>query len=368
MSKNNILPENTRFARVESDGGSITIQVHQASTSTIDRPFEIGKLSSGCMVQVVRGDYARELKLICDELRNALSTIEPHTDCGLALSKYIESFETGDLQHYKQGLRSWVRDTGPHVENVFGFVEPYRDPFGIRAEFEGIAGISNAEETKSLARLVDHSSNFVRRLPWAQDAVENDGKGPFEKTSFDPPDFTSIHALTYCSSYLFEGINLPNYNDIRQDCGFKNMIIANRMSIEADPAYSSPFFQGSDGDIFQKHRYDAAYLSVVIHELLGHGTSLLLTEDQSGNFNYDPSKPPISPLTDKPVNSWYKGGETWTSVFSDLATTVDECRAELVASYLIDDLELLGLFGFTKDSEIKAEDGAYTYLDLINVD
>lgn len=43
-------------------------------------------------------------------------------------------------------------------------------------------------------------------------------------------------------------------------------------------------------------------------------------------------------------------------MFGELATTVDECRAELVGAYLMDDAELLAMFGFTADSEITAQD------------
>jgi dipeptidyl-peptidase-3 len=37
----------------------------------------------------------------------------------------------------------------------------------------------------------------------------------------------------------------------------------------------------------------------------------------------------------------------WSSVFGDLSTIVDECRAELVGAYLIDDPRGLALFGHT---------------------
>lgn len=126
---------------------------------------------------------------------------------------------------YKESQRTWVKDVAPVVENIFGFVEPYRDPFGTRAEFEGLVAIVDREGTKVLTRLVEESSKFIKLLPWAKGCSENDGKGPFEKSLFEPPDFSSIYALAYCSSIIFAGINLPNYNDIRQECGFKNVIM-----------------------------------------------------------------------------------------------------------------------------------------------
>ena len=74
-------------------------------------------------------------------------------------------------------------------------MEPYRDPYGSRAEFEGLVAISDAEETKALKKLVEYSTTFIRRLPWVDGiSTENESKGPFEKALFEPPDFTSIHS------------------------------------------------------------------------------------------------------------------------------------------------------------------------------
>jgi dipeptidyl-peptidase-3 len=141
------------------------------------------------------------------------------------LSQYIESFTTGNLETYRDSQRTWIADKSPRVENTFGFVEPYRDPFGARSESEGLAAIKDLDETSTLMRLVENSSTFIKRLPWAT-GTENNGKGPFEKALLDPLDFINIHctlsslpyegllmrraALAYCSSIIFPGINLPN--------------------------------------------------------------------------------------------------------------------------------------------------------------
>jgi len=51
----------------------------------------------------------------------------------------------------------------------------------------------------------------------------------------------------------------------------------------------------------------------------GHGCGKLLQETAEGEYNFDQKNPPISPLTDKPVTTWYKPGQTWGSVFGGLA-------------------------------------------------
>ena len=54
----------------------------------------------------------------------------------------------------------WVKDFQPSVEHLFRFVEPYRDPFSIRAEFEGLVGIMNRPETETLSVLVEKLYQF----------------------------------------------------------------------------------------------------------------------------------------------------------------------------------------------------------------
>lgn len=157
------------------------------------------------------------------------------------------------------------------------------------------------------------------------------------------------------------------YNDIRQEDGFKNVIVANRMVAESQ-AKQSPFIDASEAEQFKKHKFPAYYWWVVLHELLGHGTGRMMVETTDGKFNFDAKDPPVNPITGEPITCWYKPGQTWTGQFGDLATTVDECRAELVGAYLMDDPELLELFGFTEASDIRAEDLTYNLYQQLGVD
>jgi dipeptidyl-peptidase-3 len=137
------------------------------------------------------------------------------------------------------------------------------------------------------------------------------------------------------------------------------------MSTESNEAEICLFIDPSEAKTFQKHKYATYYWWVVLHELLGHGTGKMMIQEGENQFNFDINAPPISPITGKPISTWYKPGQTWTGQFGDLATTVDECRAELVGAYLMDNKELLELLGFNNKSEITAEDSKLLFYAIL---
>jgi dipeptidyl-peptidase III len=188
LEQNSIFPENTRIRKA---GNGIDFEVLLASVQIGDSNQFLQLPGGKGTIKLVRGDHSSELGRICTELSEATKYAANDLQREV-LDAYIESFQTGSLDKYRESQRIWVMDKAPRVENIFGFVEPYRDPNGIRAEFEALVAISDDEETKLLARLVENSAKFIRRLPWA--TPENDGKGPFEKSLFEPPDFSSIHS------------------------------------------------------------------------------------------------------------------------------------------------------------------------------
>ena len=188
-----VFPENTRIRKVESAGTSF-FEVLQASVEKDEISQEFSLPDFKGIVQMRRGDHSQELARICFSLAAALNYAANETQKEF-LAQYIESFQTGSLHAYCDSQRTWIRDKAPRVENIFGFVEPYRDPYGTRAEFEGLVAISDTEETKALMKLVENSATFIKKLPWAKGTKENDEKGPFEKALFEPPDLASIHSM-----------------------------------------------------------------------------------------------------------------------------------------------------------------------------
>lgn len=194
MEELSILPENTRLQRTSPSSDNVHLDIFQASVmervsicQTEETPIPSGKT-----IRLVKGDHKDELVRINMCLEKALQWVSNPSQYDM-IRKLQESFTTGDLNTYKDSQKIWVKDKAPPVEAVLGFVEPYRDPLGIRSEFEGIVGIPDVEETRKLNELSEKADKFVRKLPWVSEDSGN--KGPFEKDVFEAPDFSSVKSM-----------------------------------------------------------------------------------------------------------------------------------------------------------------------------
>ncbi|KAI2640512.1 putative dipeptidylpeptidase III [Hypomontagnella submonticulosa] len=342
MEKKGLLPENTRL--VKKKDGSFELLIASAVRTVPSEGGDIGKETTfkiedggleGKTITLVYGDYSKELAAIAASSRKAAENADNENQRKM-YEAYAKSFEEGSLLAFKDSQRFWIRDMGPMVESNIGFIETYRDPAGIRAEWQGFAVVVNMERTRAFGALVEAAPSLIPHLPWGKD---------FEKDKFLSPDFTSLEVLTFAGAGIPIGINIPNYDDIRQTEGFKNVSLGNVMNAKA-PKEKIPFIAEKDLDIYRRYRDSSLEVVVGLHELTGHGCGKLLQEISPGEFNFDKENPPISPLTGKPITTWYKPGQTWSSLFGSWAGSYEECRAELVAMYLSCEFPILKIFGF----------------------
>jgi dipeptidyl-peptidase-3 len=358
LESKGLLPENTRISK--TDGGfKVLVASASSDPSPEDRDLKDNEwtLEDGKKVQLVFGDYSKEMDTIAHHIEEAKKYAANDNEREM-MEEYSKSFRTGSLEAFKRSQKAWVLDKGPQVESDIGFIETYRDPHGIRGEWEGFVAMVNKERTQAFGKLVSTAPQYIPLLPW---------DASFEKDKFLSPDFTSLEVLTFAGSGIPAGINIPNYDDIRQNFGFKNVSLGNILSAKA-PNEQIPFIKDSDLATYQKYRDPAFEVQVGLHELLGHGCGKLLQETSPGQYNFDFAQKPISPLSGQEIKTWYKPGQTWGSVFGSLAASYEECRAECVAMALSCEFPILELFGFgdgTANMDNEAGDVLYTaYLQM----
>lgn len=345
--------------RQTKDGYEVLIASAKSDPSADERDLKESEwtLDDGKKVKLVFGDYSKEMETIAHHIQEARKFAANDNQREM-LDQYAKSFSTGSLQAFKLSQKAWVQDKGPQVESDIGFIETYRDPHGIRGEWEGFVAMVNKERTRAFGKLVETAPKYIPLLPWDK---------AFEKDKFLSPDFTSLEVLTFAGSGIPAGINIPNYDDIRQNFGFKNVSLGNILSAKA-PNEQIPFIKERDLATYQKFRDPAFEVQVGLHELLGHGCGKLLQETEPGVYNFDIKNPPKSPLSGQPIKTWYKPGQTWGSVFGPIAASYEECRAECVAMALSCEFPILALFGFGDgkvDMNSEAGDVLYTaYLQM----
>ena len=195
LSKKGLLPENTRVQKSSSGDFDVLVASAQANPAEEDQDvkqtaFQLTGPLEGKTANIVFGDHTKEMAKIVSAMEEA----GKHTSRELQkrmISDYEASFSTGSGNRFKDSQRFWVQDKAPPIESNIGFIETYRDPHGIRGEWEGLVATVNKERTRAFSKLVDASPTLIPRLPWDEE---------FEKDQFLSPDFTSLEVLTFAGS------------------------------------------------------------------------------------------------------------------------------------------------------------------------
>ncbi|KAI0306584.1 aflatoxin-detoxifizyme [Multifurca ochricompacta] len=231
-------------------------------------------------------------------------------------------------REHKQGSRNWVKDVGPVVESYIGFIETYVDPYGGR-----FTAVVNKELSAKYETLVNDAPKLIEDLPWGKD---------FEVDVFKKPDFTALEVLSFATGGIPAGINIPNYYEIRESDGFKNVSLANILGAKSPDEF--PFIHPDDVALYKKWETKSFEVQVANHELLGHGSGKLFKEEADGKKNFDPEKEWSS--------SWYKPGQTPGSVLGEVSSSMEECRAETVSLFLISNTDILRVFEITDKKDV----------------
>ncbi|KAF5330737.1 hypothetical protein D9619_005755 [Psilocybe cf. subviscida] len=330
---------NTRV--VKNGPKDFTLLVASANTTQPAAVHEIDAAGDKATLKVQYGDFSSDLVKVVEALKEAEKYTANDNQTKM-IQSYIKSFQTGSIQDHKDGSKWWVKDVGPVVESYIGFIETYVDPYGGRAEWEGFTAIVNKKLSAKYETLVNDAPNLIKVLPWGAD---------FEVDTFRKPDFTALEVVSFATGGIPAGINIPNYYDIRESTGFKNVSLANILAAKA-PNEELTFVHPSDVDLYNKWDNRAFELQVANHELLGHGSGKLFEEYADGKKNFDLEKV-VNPLTGGKITSWYKPGQTPGSVLGEVSSSMEECRAETVALYLVSNPDILKIFNYVDPKDIE---------------
>ncbi|KAJ8589717.1 dipeptidyl-peptidase III [Rhizopogon salebrosus TDB-379] len=323
---------NTRVRKNGPHDFTLLVASVKKTDSTV---HEIGTESVSIKLTVEYGDFSAALAKAVAALSEARKYTANDNQAKM-IEGYINSFESGSIEEHKAASAHWVKDVGPVVESYIGFIETYVDPYGGRAEWEGFTAIVDKELSAKYDILVNDAPELIKVLPWGKD---------FEVDVFRKPDFTALEIVNFATGGIPAGINIPNYYDIRESTGFKNVSLANILAAKA-PDEEITFIHPDDLDLYNEWDSRVFELQVANHELLGHGSGKLFQEAADGSKNFDPEKV-INPLTGKNITSWYKPGQTPGSVLGEVSSSMEECRAETVALYLASNPTILNIFGYT---------------------
>ncbi len=103
-----------------------------------------------------------------------------------------------------------------------------------------------------------------------------------------------MEVLTFASSGVPLGINIPNYDDIRQNEGFKNVYLGNVLKKREEKKIR--FLKNSEAKMYSKNFTDSMFVKVALHEMMGHGSGKLFMKNKEGEYNFDLGKV-MNPLT-----------------------------------------------------------------------
>ena len=271
--------------------GMYEYQIALASAETSEEVISDSSLPKNAIFKLCRGDFKEIMALLVEAIEGVKSTALNETQRSM-WEQYQISFRTGSIEAHKQGSKLWVTDKQPVVETHSGFILTYRDPYGLRREFMTFVAVVDKLVSAKFGKLVSGASKFLTSLPWP---------ATYEKDKFLEPDFTSLDIIAFGVSGPPVGINIPNYDDIRQSIGFKNVSLSNILKARfQDP--TATFLCSEDREMYVTNVGQSFEVQVGLHELLGHGSGKLFCRNEDGTFNFDSSVRDL--LTGGEITHW----------------------------------------------------------------
>jgi dipeptidyl-peptidase-3 len=223
----------------------------------------------------------------------------------------VAYYRSGELKQFDAYNILWVEDLASLIDFINGFIEVYNDPLGRKASWESVVNFKDLAATKRADIISANAQWFEDNSPVDARFKKKEVKGVSAKV------ITAAMLGGACYPSTPIGINLPNANWIRKDHGSKSVTIENITYAYDQSSLKSPFgpeFTYSPEILERAKTYGpmAGNIHTDLHEVLGHGSGLLL--------------PGVGPEALKNYHS-----------------PIEESRADLFALYYIMDDKMVGL-------------------------
>ncbi|MEX2437776.1 MAG: hypothetical protein WD449_00820 [Candidatus Babeliales bacterium] len=196
-----------------------------------------------------------------------------------SLELLMKFFATGDEQYFREHSKEWLK-TNSRLDYTTGFIEVYEDPKAVRGEYASEVTIKslNMEELNKVL------PGCEAKLPFPAEYKRkglDDGTATLPNASINVIAFGSggYGPLLFTAAYC-----LPNYNDIRSECGSKQIIYKEEASLALllQPKLYKQLSYLQDHRTWHEENdpnfalnKDIWTLQVILHETLGHGSGAL---------------------------------------------------------------------------------------------
>lgn len=267
-------------------------------------------------VYKISGLYGKDLNTITHFLKFALPLAES-VEQRRGMEALIDYYQTGDEEKFRDYSIAWLR-SNTTIDYLNGFIESYMDPRGVIGHFEGNASFVSGSTL--IDRLAENALYFERRMPWP-DVYKLDKVNKPVANVVNVIVETGDSGPTSPAAY-----NLPNYNDLRRDYGSKNIILLNVEEARSEKiraATIEEFYLPEYRDLVRTFGDRARQWEVYMHEVIGHGSG----------------RPDAGLKVDPAVAI----GRAYSSL--------EECRADLVALYHAGDPKLVEIGAFGKEEQ-----------------
>ena len=288
---------------------------------------------------ILKGEYSAFLKKINDYLFKAIKYTAKDSEKEI-INAYINYFKIGDVDWHKDAQKKWVKENSS-IEFNMGWNEKILDPIGVRGLFEGFVGIVDNFHSQKYEQLVKLLPKLDSELPWDEN---------FEK-EIKSIQFNSIEIISFARNGCPFGKSLPNYDDIRENFGVKDILFFN-----ASPNFNWKetdyyFCEEKDVELIKNFGKQATKIFTSIKQLMGyrHGKFFRVeknkeTNEEKSNFNREL----INPLTGNVIDKYYIDDETFEDKFGNLSPIINECKALLTGLYFCGNETIQELFYVNK--------------------